>query len=462
MPSANQPKTLSKYKSLWIVLLILLAVRLVIFAVGTRAGEGRFIANDTGGYESIAQAWMLSGQFSVSPEYLDIPETLRTPGYPAFLGFIHTLFGDGFSAVILIQMWVSLGTAAIVYKIGQKIWGEPYGVWAALLFGLEAAGLGLVFQVLTETLFTFFLALFLFAGLNWIEKPEKWAPPLLAGLWLGLAALVRPVVYYLPPLVALAALAVLWRTHNRKVAFLGAARFFLPALILIGGWQLRNLVLTGNPSFSQIAGVNMLYYRGAAVLAEHQGVSIHDARLALVGEVNPWNLANLNPEQQLSQRWQSQGFELARAYPAAALKVTLSGMANMFLGSGDGYVSGALGEQVGKEGPLGDILRLSFQDYIQRWVVERPLSLFVFILSVSLQVLLYAGVILWGWQVFKTRRISLQEVFLIGVAIYLIAISAGSETYFRFRVPVMPALAVISAAGIGYLKTRFHLHKHTR
>src|ERR1035438_7818069 len=66
------------------------------------------------------------------------------------------------------------------------------------------------------------------------------------------------------------------RRHGRSflAACGAAAAFLLPALLLVGGWEARNLVRANAFTLSPIAGSELLFYRAAPVLARAVGVSV--------------------------------------------------------------------------------------------------------------------------------------------------------------------------------------------
>ena len=53
----------------------------------------RLLQPDSFTYEGPARAIVQTGRFSASPERLDVPEVMRTPGYPFFIAGVYYLFG---------------------------------------------------------------------------------------------------------------------------------------------------------------------------------------------------------------------------------------------------------------------------------------------------------------------------------------------------------------------------------
>jgi hypothetical protein len=62
---------------------------------------------------------------------------------------------------------------------------------------------------------------------------------------------------------------------------------------------------------------------------------------------------------------------------------------------------------------------------------------------------LYLCVLFGVWGVVRTERTILaSHVFVSWVIIYLVVLAAGPEAYARFRVPVMPLLALYAGRGL--------------
>ena len=70
-----------------------------------------------------------------------------------------------------------------------------------------------------------------------------------------------------------------------RLACMSAALLLLPAVVILGTWQVRNVRVSGSAEFSQIKNVNLLMYRAAAVVALRDGISLDAARDRLQREL---------------------------------------------------------------------------------------------------------------------------------------------------------------------------------
>jgi hypothetical protein len=183
--------------------------------------------NDTGSYRRLAEA-ILAGW--------DRYDGTRVPGYPIFLG----LFGADRS-VYLAQLLLGLLTTLVLFYIGwlvsRKAW---FGALAALAHTLSLQQLFFEADLLSETLTTFLIVLFM-AGMAWLlEKGERplWQVLLaaaLTGLAGGMAALTRPLFVFLPAWAAVCLLVFRW--SQPRIRWGAALAAGLVGLGLVGVWM---------------------------------------------------------------------------------------------------------------------------------------------------------------------------------------------------------------------------------
>ena len=130
---------------------------------------------------------------------------------------------------------------------------------------------------MSETLFTTMTTLFLYILVKYLRTGSTWA---LLGAAIALAAsiYVRPIGYFLPPILACG--LVVWGLATRRFRpgrlLAHVALFLIVSMGLTGLWQLRNWCEAGYPGFSAVPDLNMYYYLGASVLAAREGVPFYD------------------------------------------------------------------------------------------------------------------------------------------------------------------------------------------
>ena len=116
-----------------------------------------FLAPDSFQYKESALTLINYGSFSHSMEEPQVPEVLRTPGYPLFIAFIYKLLGTNNMVIIMAHILISLLSVFLIYKILLEISNRKLGILAAIIYSLEPLSLSLIFYILTETLFQLFM-----------------------------------------------------------------------------------------------------------------------------------------------------------------------------------------------------------------------------------------------------------------------------------------------------------------
>ncbi len=152
-------------------------------------------------------------------------ELTQPPLYPWLLGLVFWLGGDAL-AVKALQVLLSTATVGLVFGLGRRACGRTAGLVAAFALAFDPTLVAFTHYLWSETLALFWLAL---AAWLLFDREARPAAPLrlcAAGGAFALAALTRSTVVYLPPLLALWLLGA-----NRMPARSAAAR---AALFLIG------------------------------------------------------------------------------------------------------------------------------------------------------------------------------------------------------------------------------------
>lgn len=448
----------------WLLVICLVAVvtRLICFFIVRSHDPSCMMTPDSSTYEGPALAVLETGHFAVSPERPDIPMTVRTPGYPAFIATVYAIAGRSRSALIVVQMLVSAGTIVVTYMIGRTLWTAGVGLIAAVVLLLDVTSFLYVQEVGTETLFTFLLTLGLLAGVRVITGSARrrgWA--LLLGVCLALATLVRPIGYYLviPVVVGCVVVERLGRRPWRR-ALATAGIVLVPSVVLVGGWQVRNYAATGSGEFTHIKGINMLFCFGADIVAHRDGISYDEAK-ARIDETVPgheaWNMWSGTyayppedpPTAELAAVYQGEGLRIIRSHPRIFVQSELRGIARLLFEPGERMVSAHVGTMATDEGPGGDVVRLSPGAYVRKWLGRYPARFLLFVFAVLYLLVVYVGSAYAVGSALRADRGRLAvHLFLWGTIAYMLVLSGGSMGYSRFRAPLMPLFALYAGYGL--------------
>lgn len=221
-----------------VLLLTVLAVSLIVrLGMVARIGEPQNVPrslaeSDAPTYYELADNLLSGTGYRYSADGL--PTARRTPGYPLFLASVFKVFGRDFRAVRVAQCILDAVSTYLVFAICMLLFGNfMAGILAALAYAMyPPAVLGATY-ILSETLYTFLMLLFVFTCLQ-AMRSRRYALFAVSGIFLGLSALTRPGSLPLP--FVLLAIAVIWKRDMYKGFLILAVAFSLTML----PWGLRN------------------------------------------------------------------------------------------------------------------------------------------------------------------------------------------------------------------------------
>ncbi len=183
------------------------------------------------------------------------PNFFIAPGYPFFLGVLHWLWGIPLAGVISIQVFLTVLAALITYKTAVEI--DPrLGFLALAIFLYSPAITMFSLLILTESLFLLFITSAMFCFIKYL-KTGRMKFLVFTGLTFAAAVYVRPGPYFLG--IVMAAFVIYANvTHKMKTAVFHA--FILLAVIygLLGLWQIRNYLVFHKAVFSSIISMDVV------------------------------------------------------------------------------------------------------------------------------------------------------------------------------------------------------------
>lgn len=342
------------------------------------------------------------------------PDLRRTPVYPASLAVAFAAAGRSPRAGALVNLACWFGTL-VVMALGMRHWGARAAGWACAWLAVDLTSLVYHQLVLTETLFAL---LVLCAVALLMRRSGSSSTPLLAGALLGVATLCRPIAVLLAP-------ALLpwfaWRVWRDGVDVRTALRDYVAMNVVNGvivlAWVARNVVVGGVVTLSAIGGVNLYLHRAAHVEATLTGRDVEVVRAELE-DVFERQTAGMSERDKV--RWlEQQGSTVVIAHPAAYVASSAAALGDML--SPDRLAMFRL-LGVRADEPTGRVL-----------LAVAWLQL----------VLFYAAVAVGAWTAWRTLDARSTVVLVAVVCAYFVLIG-GPEMYARFRVPLMPPLALLA------------------
>jgi 4-amino-4-deoxy-L-arabinose transferase-like glycosyltransferase len=183
----------------------------------------------------------------------DVGWAMRPPVYPWVLAVAH-LVGDSYLPAVTLQALFGVGTIFATYLIGHHLFSRRVGLMAA--FGVAVYPYFVVHDTALQE--TAVLAFFATMGTYLLLKARHSASFL---LWLAAGTVIAAAVLTRLTVLPFAGAAMLWMVWagdgSIRRRLLRAAIVFLPLMLAVGGWMVRNDRLVGAPVLSTEAGAQL-------------------------------------------------------------------------------------------------------------------------------------------------------------------------------------------------------------
>ncbi|HEX7251292.1 MAG TPA: hypothetical protein VF376_00330 [Thermoanaerobaculia bacterium] len=404
---------LDRGRIFWLAAAMGLLIRIALFLVASEDPERRMYAPDSFDYQRLAVNLIESHAFSRDSSAPYRPDILRTPAYPALLAVLYSFAGlrpalGVFAGVLLSVASIFLARrAAQTWAPGARV-GEVAGAFVALDLGAAAYAN----YLLTEAFFTFLLLL-AFDLLGRAMRPASAGRAIAAGAVLGVAILCRPIAVALP-------LAVLATRNGRVIRFL-----LLGSFVVVAPWVARNAISAGFFGVSSVGSVNLLYHRASAV---------EDASLGRPHETaaTPSDAS----DRDAVARMRRQGLEVLRQHAGWLIRLTLYAWLRTF-GPDEDPIFGLFGIRTDPSPWWLTRSAASHQPMAPSLTENLVEGGFLLLLAVC---------VARGLGAWKDPRLRPLVGASLGVIVYFL-LASGPEYYGRFRVPILPFLALIGDAG---------------
>jgi 4-amino-4-deoxy-L-arabinose transferase-like glycosyltransferase len=407
-------------RSLVVVFLAAFVCRAALWAAALPDPSRLLSPPDSDEYLTIAQNVAAGHGFSAdsSPPYR--PDIRRTPVYTTLLSSVFLVPSGDARLASLAGALISASTVAATYWIAWRLFGPIAALIGAVLLTLDLTSASYSVLILTEAVFTALVA----AGvLVLLRRPLGRPIDMQSGALLGCATLCRPagVLLGLVSLPVCAWRQSRWSAVARHYLWVNAT-FFLVALV----WVARNFIVADTLTLSSIASVNLYFHRAAAVEARLQGKNAGEIRAAWERQFESLS-AQWSDAEKLE--WMTaHAREVILSHPITYLQITVDGFVYM-MQSDPFELRRLLGLREGSSAYDAAGVAAS----VQLWLVY-PAAVLGVLASV---------------RNVERRRAALVPLAFIA---YFVLVS-GPEAYPRFRVPIMPFMAMLSGVGIERLMT---------
>ncbi|HOP07965.1 MAG TPA: glycosyltransferase family 39 protein [candidate division Zixibacteria bacterium] len=341
----------------------------------------------------------------------------RAPLYIYSLAFLYLLFGSSLWVGRIFGLLVGLASVNMTRLIGQQVGGHRVGFIAGLLHALYPIAIYFDAELLLDPMFTLLFEISVWFWIRWMQEGSR-RTAWLCGLWLGLACITRPTGLVLAPVILL-----FWLVSSDRKKLLHT---MLPAviglLLPLSLTLVRNLAVADDPVLiSSQGGIN--FYIGnnpnatgtTAELPEPYGANWRIKQITYEAEQAAGH--PLRPGQ-VSSYWYDKAYDWIKTEPLDFITLYLKKL----------YYS------------------VSNQELSNNRNLARILGSFTLFRFMPLNFSVLFALAIIGLFMAGQSKINAVRLAVL-IAVYL----AGTALFFcssRFRLPVVPFLAVLAGLGV--------------
>jgi 4-amino-4-deoxy-L-arabinose transferase-like glycosyltransferase len=236
---ADRMKLLTNSRRIPEILMIpVLGLALYLRLYFLRNGQLEPLEWDQLNYTKMALQWLETGIYA----YRDtLPNTLVTPGFPAFLAMMLRIFGyEQPEATLMlvreVQCFIGLVAIWVIFRTGSRLFTPGAGLLAALFAAVYPSYVWSSSLILTEVIFLSSFSVLLFLQVRIIQENRR-TDHILAGAMLAVTVLIRPNVLPLGVVPYL----FLW-IKSRRMPWAMILRGAISFSILMLPWWVRNWI----------------------------------------------------------------------------------------------------------------------------------------------------------------------------------------------------------------------------
>ncbi|MFT5036464.1 MAG: 4-amino-4-deoxy-L-arabinose transferase-like glycosyltransferase [Candidatus Azotimanducaceae bacterium] len=375
------------------------------------------------GYFELTQNVLAGNGFSWSAEAPYAPNPLRTPGYIYVLALLISVVG--ITGAALIQLVASSLIPVFGFYIAQRITGsKKAAIFTGVILAVDPMLAFLSFQFYTDTLFLLLFLPWLLLTFRYAKNPNI-KTLIICAILLGIAILVRPVVQYVPILIAL---CIMWQfgKHNWHKSAIHIGVYFIIIGAILTPWIMRNVATFDSPGLSAQSSFVLYTNLAPAVLSVANGTNFQEERDSfLTFEEYKGDTITLKNASTYTEK----AIDIVLEHPAATAYVMSKSVFTFFTNDGFYTLLGRLGHEP--------------RDSLAFLVVMRLVWIFI-TLAAFVGALRYIFIQRSPWAIFTVTLVA-----------YFAATStiAAFGTNPRYRLPVDPIILALAAIGAVYIRT---------
>ena len=273
----NFKEFFQKHKIGVTIFVFAVAVRLVLFAVNFHATDNDFIGTIHGGdgYYEISKNLIDGNGYSFDQGPIFTPEPLRPPLWIFTMAFIAKVFGS-YVPVFIFEIILGSLIPVLGMYLARRVISPSLATIVGLLLALEPNGVLLSFLNVSEIPFTFLFLVFVVFLFRYVEN-QTTRNIVWAGLFLGLAILVKPTVQFLLVIIPVVLLIFFRRTKFPNTFQAKHLVYFITVCVLVfSHWVYRNYQDFGAFGLSAQPAYNLYAVLVPTVLSIDNGTNYKD------------------------------------------------------------------------------------------------------------------------------------------------------------------------------------------
>lgn len=382
------------------------------------------------------------GKAILNWDFLD--NTIRTPGYPAFIALFYWIFGINPPFIYAVQLMMTIYSVYMTYKISLQFFERKIAVLGALLMAIDPHSMLFSFNLISEALFVPVILTMTYFLIKFFQN-RKLHHLMIASVFMALSAYIRPVTLYLVP----ALLPIFWlmlkgdTIDKLKAWGAMAVAFFL----LVSPWYIRNYAKFDSWSFCTTGGYNVLYVYAASI--EYTDKNEEEMSIickSLGGKVDSIAGRAKNNPFHLEKIQRDLGLQIIKENPVTLLKNHFVGVFNTFFSISSYRISQLFGvkEDLLRGTTYGETNFSNIKKFIEQ---KGGFAILVSAILLILFAVEYSSALLGVIISIREKRYVLF-VTLIFLMIYLLGLSGLFWFPARFKLPLMPFYLIFSAYGM--------------
>jgi 4-amino-4-deoxy-L-arabinose transferase-like glycosyltransferase len=210
----------------------------------------QYIYIDLGKNLVAGRGFMLS--FDVFVAQANQPTSIQQPLYPLMIASLFRVFGENLLIIRAVQALISSATCVLIFIIAWRAFGKMTAILAGLMACVYAPLVMYVRPIMSETLYTFLLALIVFVLFDVATLRARLWHYLSLGALVALAFLVRPevVLFAGPVILFFIGVSVMRRWVSVQQSIRALTLVVVAFFAITGPWAIRNLNTQGELLFT--------------------------------------------------------------------------------------------------------------------------------------------------------------------------------------------------------------------